>query len=272
MNSPRHLNLCERILRADEVNLSYFAERVEWPGVALFYAERADAPEFDVALIYDVPASDADATLQAIGADFRTRGRRPRLRLSPLSIPADWPGRLRRAGFVETGERHAYFTVPESVHLVPNPAVEVRRAVSPHDAARFAAIQIAGFEIPVEHQAWERALAARHFAAGRHAFYVAYLNDRPVGAARSIRLPGVMTSMAALATLPESRGRGVGTSLLARMIDDARVAGSRAIFGAVVAGSSAAALYERLGFVTRFATRTFTEVPGSGVTGLAGRR
>jgi GNAT superfamily N-acetyltransferase len=107
-------------------------------------------------------------------------------------------------------------------------------------------------------QEWDRELAWRHVAAGRHAFDVAFLHDRPVGAARSARLPGALTSLAALTTLPAARGRGVGTSLLARMIEDARVAGSGTIFGAIVAGSYVAGMYDRLGFAPRFETRTFT--------------
>ena len=67
--------------------------------------------------------------------------------------------------------------------------------------------------------------------------------------------------MAALATLPEARGRGVGTSLLARMVDDGRRAGSRMIFGAVIPGTYPAAMYGRLGFVHLFETRAFA-APG----------
>lgn len=249
--------LWERMLRADESNHAYFAVRAELPGVALFCAERDDAPEFDVALIYRVSADDCDVTLRAIADHFCQRGRRPRLRLSPVSAPSDWSDRLERAGFVEAGERFVYFSAPRSLHLPTSPAVRVVRAVTAEDGDLFSAIQVIGFAIPPAHQDWDCQLAQRHLAAGQHAFYLAWLDGRPVGAARSIHLPGDITAMAALATLPDACGRGVGTSLLARMIEDAWIAGSRVTFGAVVLGSYAAGMYARLGFAFHFETRTF---------------
>jgi GNAT superfamily N-acetyltransferase len=250
----------ETILRSDETNIAYFAERVELPGSVLFCAERPDAPEFNVALIYDVPAADAVATLQAIIGHFRARNRRPRVRLSPVSVPVDWPGRLRDAGFAETEERLVYFVVPDPVRLAEPPTVEVRRAVSAADGDRFSAIQVAAFDIPVAHRDWDRALVHRYLATGQHVFYLASLGGKVVGAARSVQRAEGVTGLAALTTLPDARGHGVGTSLLARMIADARAAGSTTIFGTIIPGSYAAGMYRRLGFVSLFATRTFTLV------------
>ncbi len=252
--------LWKDILQADEENDAYFAARAELPGVVLFTSERDDAPEFDVAVIRRVPDADADAALRAVIDHFRTRGRRPRVRLTPLSTPADWPGRLRRAGFIETPERLVYFAIPETARLAASAAVRIERAVSSDDADRFSAIQSVGFGLGAAHRQWDRELARRHLAEGRHVFYLAFLDGRPVGAARRITRAGGPTALAALATLPEARRRGVGTSLLRRMTDDARSDGSATIFGAVVPDSYAASLYDRLGFVHLFATRTFAGV------------
>jgi ribosomal-protein-alanine N-acetyltransferase len=269
MNATRDRNLWEQILLADEINQAYFAVQTRLPGVSLFCAERPDAPEFDVALIYRVPTTEADATLRAIVSFFQERGRSPRIRLSPLSAPMNWARRLRRAGFAETDERLVYFSVPETVRLATNPAVGVERIVSRVDADRFSAIQVVGFDIPPEHRDWDRELVHRHLAAGRHAFYLARFDERGVGAARSIHLPGGVTGMAALATLPEARGRGVGTSLLARMVADARVAGSSLIFGTVISNSYAAGMYQRLGFMRLFRTWTYAADSRPGVIGAA---
>jgi GNAT superfamily N-acetyltransferase len=257
MDTTVQSSLWEQVLRSDEANLAYFAGRAEVPGAALFCAERADAPEFDVALIYRVPSADAEGTLRTIIDYFQLHGRQPRVRLSPMSSPEDWPGRLQRAGFTETDERFDYIVVPETLHLPDNPAVRVERAESLADADRFSAIQVAGFAIPAEHQAWDRALARRHLAQGQHNLYLAWLDGRAVGAARSIHLAGGVTAMAALATLPGARGRGVGVAVLKQMIQDARREGSRVIFWTVVPGSYAAGMYSRLGFVTLFQTRSF---------------
>ena len=79
------------LLRAEEESYAYFAERAELPGVALFTSERADASEFDLALIHQVRSGRADAILQAIVRHYEDRGRAPRVRLTPWSAPADWP-------------------------------------------------------------------------------------------------------------------------------------------------------------------------------------
>jgi ribosomal protein S18 acetylase RimI-like enzyme len=262
MGTTVDVKVCEQILRSDEVNLAYFGARAEVPGAVLFCAERDDAPEFDVATIYRTPASDADATLRTIVDYYQRRGRLPRIRLSPMSSPADWPGRLRRAGFAETDERFHYILVPETLQLPGNPEVRVERAVSREDADRFSAIQVAGFDVPAEHQAWDQALARRHLATGQHNLYLAWLDGEAVGSGRSIHLGDGITAMAALATLPEARSRGVGVTVLRQMIQDARSEGSRLIFWSVLAGSYAAGLYRRLGCVTLFQTRSFAAADG----------
>jgi ribosomal protein S18 acetylase RimI-like enzyme len=257
MDATENFNLWEQVLRSDEVNWAYFGARADVPGAVLFCAERDDAPEFDVATIYRVPSGDADATLRTIIDFFQVRGRQPRIRLSPMSSPADWPDRLQRAGFAETEERFDYIFVPETLQLPGNPAVRMERAVSQEDADRFSAIQVAGFDVPVQHHTWDQALARRHLAAGQHNLYLAWLDGRAVGTGRSIHLSGGITAMAALATLPEARGRGVGVTVLWQMIQDARSAGSRVIFWSVIPSSYAAGMYSRLGFVTLFQTRSF---------------
>jgi GNAT superfamily N-acetyltransferase len=247
----------EPIVRADEANLAFFAQRTGLPGISLFTAERADAPAFDLALIYHIPAPVAGETLAAIVDHFRSHGRLPRVRLTPLSAPLDWPDRLRRAGFVEIDESHDYIVLPETVSPRANPTVVVERAVSPADANRFSAIQVAAYGIPPAHRAWDRELARRHLTTGRHVFYLASLDGRTVGAARSTYLPGDVAAWAALATLPSARGRGVATSLLRRMADDARAAGRSTIVATVEADGYAAGLYARMGWLTVCSARTF---------------
>ncbi|MFN8591099.1 MAG: GNAT family N-acetyltransferase [Thermomicrobiales bacterium] len=259
----------EQMLRADEANLAYFAERAELPGVSLFFAEHEEATEFDVALIYRTPAADSDATLLAIGDAFHARGRIARIRLSPLSAPADWTRRLARGGFV-ADERAIYFSVPRSLQVRANPLVDIARVTSRADADQFSAIQVIGFAIPLAQQEWDRLLARRHLADQRHLFYLASLAGRVVGAARCIHLPNHMATMACLATHPDARGHGVGTSLLARMIADARARKNRVVCGAVVPGSDAARLYARLGFAFHFATTTFREPPGARMAPIPG--
>ena len=86
---------------------------------------------------------------------------------------------------------------------------------------------------------------------------MASLDGRVAGVSRSVRVKSGATGLAALTTIREARGRGVATSLLARMAEDALNTGSTTIFGAMVPSSDAARLYERLGFHALFEVQTF---------------
>jgi N-acetylglutamate synthase-like GNAT family acetyltransferase len=249
--------LGERILRWDEVNLAYFAERTAAPDVTLFTARRPDAPEFDLALLYRAPDAAAADTIASVVRHFRARGRRPRVRPGPSAAPEAWALRLRCAGLEESDERLVYVMAPVSVHLPANPAVHVERVGARSDAARFAAVQAAGFGLSAAHQAWERELAHAQLAAGVFSLYLATLDGRAVGAARCVHHRDGATGFAALATLPPARGRGVATSLLARIAADARSNGSGLLYAAAAAGEYAAGWYLRLGFTEAFTARTF---------------
>lgn len=89
-----------------------------------------------------------------------------------------------------------------------------------------------------------------------------WLDGLAVGAARSCHLPGGVTAMAALATLPADRRHGVGVTLLASMIADSRAHGSHTIIGSVVSGSYAEKLYLSLGFAMHFETTVYFLAPG----------
>lgn len=267
MTNPGFEQWREAALRANDANQSWFAARSIAPGVVLFLAERADAPEFDLAMIHQVSLAAPDETLLKVQNFFTERRREVRVRLSPCSTPADWPGRLRRAGFVETDEPLGCFAVPETVLLLTNPAIQVKRVRTLAEADQFSAVQVAGFDLPANHHDWDRTLVRRQLTADRWQLYLGRLDGRSVGAARGLHLPGGVTSLAALATLPGARGLGVGTSLLARMIADARRAGSRLIVGDFVPGSTAARWYWRIGFRPLFRLRTFAAITSTAVTG-----
>jgi GNAT superfamily N-acetyltransferase len=257
MNAPPSLELWEHLMRADEANLAYFAERTSMPGVTIFKSERPDAPEFDVAIIYRPPGVDSGATMRDILDTIRAGGRNLGIRLGPVAELTGWPLRLRRSGFAASAAGIVYFELPKELKLAGNPAIAVRQAMSRKDADAFSAIQAAGFELSASHAEWERDLARRHVAAGSHRFYLALRHGRPVGAVRCIHLPEGTTAFAALATVPEARRRGVATRLLARIVEDACHAGSTTITGTTVPGTGAAAMYARLGVTSRFCAPTF---------------
>ena len=257
MNQDSERRLWRDVWYADDVNIAYFAARTARPGVVMFTAERDDAPEFDLARIYQAHPGPDDATLQAITRHYAPIARRPRLQLSPWSSATEWATCLQSAGYVSVPESLDYFLVPSSTTLRPNRDVRVDRVTAAVDADRFSAVQGAGFDLSPAHCAWDRDLARRHWAGKTYAMYLATLAGRAVGAARSARLPNGITVLAALATVPEARGQGVATSIFTRMIADARNAGSHLICGAVDSGGYAARMYQALGFVTLFTSPVF---------------
>lgn len=262
MNHVRERRLWRSVWHADEVNIAYFAARSAHPGVVMFTAERHDAPEFDLARIHQRHPDLDNVTLRAIRRHYASIERCPRLQVSPWAASTAWATHLGNAGFVLAPESLDYFSAPPSATLRPNRDVRVVRVATAADADRFSAVQGVGFGLSPAHRAWDRALARRRLTEKTYTFYLATLDGRAVGAARSAHLPHGITVLAALATVPEARGQGVGSSLLARMIDDARQAGSHLICGAVDTGGYAAGMYQRLGFVTLFSTPIF--VWGSG--------
>ena len=256
MTSRADHELWDQVWHADDVNVAYFATAYRLPGVVMFFAERDDAPEFDVARIHHVPRGAESATIQAIIQHYARHGRRPRLQLGPLHA-AVWDEPLRQASLVRCAGDLDYFAVPRSLRLPEAQDVRVLQVESAADAESFSTVQAAGFGLSPEHHAWDLELVHRHRRGGCHSFYMAMLAGQVVGAARRAHLPDGTVVLAALATLPAARGRGVGTSILACMIDDAWQAGARVVCGAVDSGSEPARMYQRLGFQTLFTTPFF---------------
>lgn len=257
MSPGSERRLWRDVWHAEEVNIAYFAVRTARPGVVMFTAEHDDAPEFDLARIHQAHPDPDDDTVRTILRHYAPLSRRPRLQLSPWSDTAEWAARLVSGGYGLVPEALDYFLVPSGATLRANRDVRVERITAAADADRFSAVQEAGFDLSPAHCDWDRDLAHRHLAGGAYTLYLATMAGHAVGAARSARLPNGITVLAALATVPEARGLGVATSIFARMIADARHAGSRLICGAVDAGGYAASMYQALGFITLFTSPAF---------------
>jgi GNAT superfamily N-acetyltransferase len=81
-------------------------------------------------------------------------------------------------------------------------------------------------------------------------YYAAHMDEQGVAAESARTDPNLAeTPELAIAVAPEQLGTGVGTLLLARLLDDARRI-HRAIALSVRADNPAKRLYERMGFVT----------------------
>ena len=241
------------ILGGDAEMQSYFAAPKRCHGALLMSCCADDG--CNLAMVDDVPPHEADAALSAIVEHYRARRATPRVRLSPFSSP-DWVMRLEAAGFVETGERRRFWIAPSTVHIPVDPEIIVTRATRPAEADRFSSIQAACFALPVELHEWDRQLARQRLAEGRVRFFLGRKCGRTVGTGAVTPLANGTIGLWGLATLPDARHSGVGMSVLARMIEDARSLGGP-VFFTTSWSNPIEVVYERTGCVPLFRTRTF---------------
>lgn len=257
------IDLWRRILDADLPSHGYATERQDWPGAAVFTSTRGD--DFSIAVLQQSAPDAADALLERIVTYYSDLGLTPVVRVTPLSAPSDWPQRLVARGFAMTDASETFMRLAGPFRGAPQPGIDVRRAPEAADLADFVATQLAGFgsDDPVDF--WI-AQALRNRERGDYRFLVAYLENQPVGALSACFGPGVV-GLYGLATLSPYRGRGVGTTLLAAIIDEARQRGVDLVFLSAHPDSAALRLYERLGFAALFTADTYAlSSPSSPVT------
>ena len=150
---PHDRALWARVLAVDETSHEYFAQRQDLPGAILFTC--APSPEFNLALLQQTTTAKADRLLDDVIAHYTRLGAATRVRLTPLSAPADWPDRLAARGFLPLPDEDELFLVLTGTHaaglaagLPANPEVTVRRVsreTAETDAAVFTRVQRAGF-------------------------------------------------------------------------------------------------------------------------------
>ncbi len=78
-----------RILRCDLQSHAYVAEHADWPGAAVF--SHPDVDGFNLAVLQQTSPDQADALLARLTAHYHALGVTPRVRVTPLSEPADSP-------------------------------------------------------------------------------------------------------------------------------------------------------------------------------------
>ncbi|MFN8484980.1 MAG: GNAT family N-acetyltransferase [Anaerolineae bacterium] len=253
MLSNPEREICRRILAFDEVSHEYWAQRADWPGVVVFTNTR-DEPG-NVAILQSVPTEAVDATIAQIVRHYRAVDMTPRVRVTPLSEPPDWPQRLARHGFVESGEREVFMRLLGDLARPLNPAVCVRRAPDEISLETFVQIQNAGFgmEGHIEHGV---EAARANLARYDYDFLVAEVGGVPVSAISTLYRDGVV-GMWGLATLEPYRRLGIGTTLFHWIVAEGRRRGAEIIYLAAEPDSYAHSIYLRLGFTDLFFVDTF---------------
>jgi GNAT superfamily N-acetyltransferase len=170
--------------------------------------------------------------------------------VSPLSAPWDLSGRLEGAGLIRSVEMAGMVHTDLDRPIATNRAVYVHEAAA-EDAEATIYTLAAANEIPVERTyAMTEALFFSPEPIMRRV-YLAYVEgvDHPVATAGMLYMPDLPVALLlSSATMPDFRGHGIYTSLVARRLADARQDGIEAAVIQAVRATSAP-ICRKLGFV-----------------------
>jgi GNAT superfamily N-acetyltransferase len=184
-------------------------------------AAQVDILTFNRVIGLGLEQTATENQLEEIIALYKDAGaRRFFVQLSPHAEPEWLPEMLRAKGF---GFFNNWAKLYRDIHPLPNADTDLSiRQIDAGDADSFAQIIVAAFDWP---QALKPLVA---LAVGRRDWkhYMAYAGDNAV-ACGALFVRGECATLAFAATLPEHRGQGAQSALIARRFRDAAEAGCR---------------------------------------------
>lgn len=215
----------------------------------------APFPRFNHASRIRIPAADVEDLVTACRTFFRDKGMPIcTLLVTPATRPADLGARLYRMGFTsETNPVMIWNGTP--IERV-NPYVRVEIAPVEQKALVFDLIRRVFFAHAVDHtlEAGRRGVTISYEIGALN--YVAYWGSRPAGAGMLFCHEG-MGGIYNMCTMPEFRGRGVATAILAAALRDAQVMGCTHV--GLTPTTMGRPLYEQVGFREVYQERYFVE-------------
>ncbi len=220
------------------------SDRVVRDGFVLWLGSGSGAG-WTVAQRFRLREDEVEPALAEIRALVRQKGRTAcSWEVGSLAAPPDLVGRLLELGLVPGDEPLQIGMVLTEEPAAALPGIEARKASSPEDFRRFAAITAEAFGMdadPDEPGGWAAAFAS----SGHGAVWLAFLDGEPVAAATSTYTDwGVVLN--AGSTLPAARGRGAYRALVHARWQDAVARGTPALV--TQAGAMSRPILERLGF------------------------
>lgn len=193
--------------------------------------------------------ANADATICAVRDAFAAQKKSFGWITSPASRPRDLPKRLVEAGLVKADELSGMTLTDLTVSIRANAEVEVRPA-SVEEQRRAIPMTATAYGLPLDVAGWfiEALIAAAERL--QSTMYHAFLPDYsgPVAFGNLVFIPETsIVLLGGAATVSDLRGRGIYTSLVARRLADAKMAGADAAVIQAVRGTSAP-VCAKLGF------------------------
>ena len=197
----------------------------------------------------NIPPEDVDATLKMVRNRY-SRGRKGYGWVTgPLTRPHDLGDRLVASGLKKADELAGMALTDLAVPISVDPRIEVREGTL-HEAQAASAMMGRAYDMPEEVARFFNVLLAMTDGMVKNRGYFAYVDGgtEPVGWSYLVYLPdSPIVLLGGAATLPEHRGRGIYSALVAKRLADARADGrTAAVIQAV--RSTSAPIAAKLGF------------------------
>ena len=204
--------------------------RVEWDGPVLRMIGPDRGASSNAVLFARLDATSADDAIARQIAFLGAEGRSFEWKRFGHDGPPDLPERLTAAGFAaEEAETFVALDLGREMHVRPADGVEIRRLDDPAAFGAIAAVNSAVYGDP-EHAAWlERVIAEEKRAdPDGISVYAAFAGEAPVGVGWMRHQRGdAFGSLWGGSTLPDYRGRGIYSALVAVRAGEARSRGCR---------------------------------------------
>jgi GNAT superfamily N-acetyltransferase len=197
----------------------------------------------------NIPPEDVDATLKMVRNRY-SRGRKGYGWVTgPLTRPHDLGDRLVASGLKKADEIAGMVLTDLAVPISVDPRIEIREGTL-HEAQAASAMMGRAYDMPEEVARFFNVLLAMTDGKVKNRGYFAYVDGgtEPVGWSYLVYLPdSPIVLLGGAATLPEHRGRGIYSALVAKRLADARADGrTAAVIQAV--RSTSAPIAAKLGF------------------------
>jgi GNAT superfamily N-acetyltransferase len=197
----------------------------------------------------DIAPDDVEATLKMVRNRY-SRGRKAYGWVTgPLTRPTNLGERLVASGLVKEDEMAGMVLTDLAVPIAVDPKIEIREATL-HEAQAASEMMARAYGMPEEVARFFNVLLAMTDGKVQNRGYFAYLDGGtdPVAWSYLVYLPdSPIVLLGGAATVPEHRGRGIYSALVAKRLADARADGrSAAVIQAV--RSTSAPIAAKLGF------------------------
>ena len=197
----------------------------------------------------DIAPEDVAATLKMVRNRYSGGRKAYGWVTGPLTRPHDLGGRLAASGLIKEDELAGMVLTDLTVPIAVDPSIDIREGTL-HEAQAASGMMARAYGMPEDVARFFNVLLAMTDSKVKNSGYFAFLDggSEPVGWSYLVYLPdSPIVLLGGAATLPEHRGRGIYSALVAKRLADAYASGRRAAVIQAVRSTSAP-IAAKLGF------------------------